>query len=159
MRLKEIIQNDDITIVPFRWYHPRSMRLRDFELKSYVDVPNYETQLRYYEAAQHSHTALLRGEMVASFGVHEVWPGVGEGWLITSHQVAHYPITLTRMTRRYLDIAARELQLHRLQITCNVNNQLAVRWASRLKFDREGLLRRYGPDGSDYIMLSRIFDE
>ena len=158
MLLKEIIQNDDIKIVPFEWQHPRMMDLREFELKTYVDLPDYEQHLRLFQSEPHSYTAILRGKVVASFGVHNMWPGAGEGWLLAGKQVNSYPITLTRMTRRYLDIAARDLLLRRLQITCNTKDELAVRWAIALKFDREGLLRKYGPDGSDYVMFSRIYE-
>jgi hypothetical protein len=157
--LDEIVKSDNLKIVPFRWYHPRSMDLRDFDLVAYQEMDDYEGMLRYYEIEPFSFTAILDGKMVACFGSHILWDGVSESWLIGSKQLNSVPITLTRMCRRYLDVVARELQLNRMQITCNTKDELAVRWAIALKFEREGLLRHYGPCGSDYIMFSRIYDE
>jgi hypothetical protein len=56
---------------------------------------------------------------------------------------------------RYFDIAMADLKLRRLQITVNVNDGLAIRYANALKFRREGLLIGYGPDGADHEMLAR----
>jgi hypothetical protein len=157
--LSEIVKSDNLKIVPFRWYHPRSMDLRDFDLAAYQNLEDFETSLRYYETEPFSFTAVLGGKMVACFGSHEMWDGVTESWLIGSKQLNIVPITLTRMCRRYLDVVAREKRLHRMQITCDKKDKVAVRWAIALKFEQEGLLRKYGPDGSDFIMFSRIYDE
>lgn len=157
--LAEIVKSDNLKIVPFRWYHPRSMDLREFDLLAYQNIENYEDMLRYYETEPFSFTAILGGKMVACFGSHEMWDGVTESWLIGSKHLNSVPITLTRMCRRYLDVVAREKRLHRMQITVDTQDKVAVRWAIALKFEQEGLLRKYGPHGSDFIIFSRIYDE
>lgn len=157
--LDEIVKSDNLKIVPFRWYHPRSMALREFDLLAYQNIENYEDMLRYYETEPFSFTAILGGNMVACFGSHEMWDGVTESWLIGSKHLNSVPITLTRMCRRYLDVVAREKRLHRMQITVDTQDKVAVRWAIALKFEYEGLLRKYGPHGSDFIIFSRIYDE
>ena len=48
------------------------------------------------------------------------------------------------------------MYLHRLQFTVHSYNTQAVRWADVLQFEKEGLLRMYGPDKCDYLMLSKI---
>lgn len=155
--LAEIVRSDNLKIVPFRWYHPRSMDLREYDMLAYSEFPDFEDHLRYYETEPFSFTAIHRGKMVACFGSNVVWPGVSESWLIGSNHLNLFPLTLTRMCRRYLDVTAREMKLHRMQITCNTNDKLAVRWAIALQFEQEGLLRQYGPCGSDYIMFSKVY--
>jgi len=59
---------------------------------------------------------------------------------------------------RYFNQIAITLKLRRLQITVDERNIVAIRWARMLKFSREGVLRKYGPGGVDYLMMSRIFE-
>jgi len=59
---------------------------------------------------------------------------------------------------RYFNQIAVTLKLRRLQITVDERNIVAIRWARMLKFSREGVLRKYGPSGVDYLMMSRIFE-
>jgi len=155
--IPEIIQSEKIKIVPFRWYHPRAMDLRPFDLEAYEHLPDLEQSLKYYETEEHSYTAFLDGKPVCAFGSHILWNGVSESWMMTGHQIEKRPITITRMCRRYFDYVARELLLHRMQITCNCNDLLAMRFAIALGFQEEGLLKKYGPDGSDYVIFARLY--
>ena len=47
--------------------------------------------------------------------------------------------------------------IHRLQINVNRQNCLAYKWAKKCYFTEEGLLREYGPDRSDFYIMSRLF--
>jgi len=156
--IPEIIDSDHVKIVPFRWYHPRAMDLRPFDLKTYELVPDFEDNLKYYQNEEHSYTAFLDNKPVCCFGSHILWNGVSESWLLTSYDIEKRPITITRMCRRYFDYVARELRLHRMQITCNTNDLLAMRFAIALKLDKEGVMKKYGPDGSDYAVFARTYD-
>ena len=53
--------------------------------------------------------------------------------------------------------AAKELSLHRLQVTVSSRNVRAVKWIKSLYFKEEGILKNYGIDKSDYIMFARLF--
>jgi hypothetical protein len=159
MDFSSILTNKNVTLMPFRWYHPRAMNLRRFDREAYANLPNFDERLRYYETQPHSYTAFVRGKPASCFGVHEIWPGVGEGWLITDEIVAKFSVTLTRSTMRYFNLIAIEKKLHRIQLTVNTKDLLAVRWAHALKFEQEGVMRKYGPDQTDYLMMSRTSDE
>ena len=153
----DVSTHPGVNIVDFSVRHLSGMTLRPQSRISFDHIPNYPDKLRAVEHTKWSHTAVVTGDIVCCFGVIELWPGLGEAWMLTSDKVKRYPISLTRGARRYFDAAARDLQLRRLQITTNVNDELAVRWANRLNFTQEGLLRRYGPDGSDHFMHSRMY--
>lgn len=155
----DFLNNPDVKVVPFRWYHPRMMELRKTDLAYYSDLDDFEDRLRGVEREKHSYTATYRNQMACCFGTRLLWPGAAESWFIGSKLIDTAPITLTRSCRRYMDYIAREQRLKRMQITCDTQDELAVRWAIALKFQREGLLRRYGPSGSDHIMFARIYDE
>lgn len=100
-------------------------------------------------------TAFLRGKPVVCFGVIPVWNGVAEAWFIADDIARGEPLALTRMTRRFLDIAEISLRLHRLQITVRTTHKQAIAWAKALKFENEGTMRKYGPDGVDYFFMAR----
>lgn len=147
----------EFTFVPFHWAHPYNMELREFDRKPFDEVPGYNDMLKVYAQQPHAYTGLYGGEMVCCFGAVEIVPGVAEMWLLTSHHVERIPISLTRSAIRYHNHIAIEMQLHRLQMTVEVENLFAVRWASALKFTREGRLRKYGATGQDYFMYARLF--
>ena len=156
--MPEINQSRHVKIMPFRWYHPRAMALREFDLKSYELMPGFEDNLKQYQNEKHSYTAFLDNKPVCCFGSHILWDGVSESWMLTSYDIEKRPITITRMCSRYFDYIARDLRLHRMQITCNTNDLLAIRFAIALKLDKEGVMKGYGPDGSDYAIFARTYN-
>jgi RimJ/RimL family protein N-acetyltransferase len=87
-----------------------------------------------------------------------MWPGVSEAWMITSIEFPNISVTVTRAAIRYFDKVAIEHQLKRLQITVDVENELAMRWAKVLKFTPEGVMRKYGAGGIDHMMFARIYE-
>mgnify|MGYP003671506105 CR=1 FL=1 len=64
---------------------------------------------------------------------------------------------LTRAARRLFVKLGPHLNLRRLQIVVDVNREKAVQWADFLGFKREGVMKRYGPEGHDYYMYARIY--
>jgi len=158
MNFHSILTNKNVSLMPFRWYHPRAMNLRKFDRLAYVELPDFDLRLQNYETEPHCYTAFLKHKPFCCFGVQEIWPGIGEGWLITDKMVEQLVVTLTRSTTRYFNLIAIERRLHRIQLTINTNDLLAVRWAHALKFTNEGLMRKYGPDGADYLMMSKVFE-
>jgi hypothetical protein len=153
--ISDIVNSPDVKFVKFHWAHPLNVKLR-FHAQNYFDnIPNYINVLKLYSAEKWSHTALYKGEMALFFGVCKLWPGVAEAWMLTTPVVEGHGVKMLRGAMRYFDKAMREMKLHRMQITVNVNDRVAIRYANALKFEREGLLTGYGPDGSDHEMLAR----
>jgi hypothetical protein len=153
-----LCSNGGVSIVPFHWGHAYMADLRPID-RQYIDlIPNYKHHLQVAAAAGIACTAMLRGKIACCFGVNELWPGVGEGWMLTTDHVNTAPVSLTRGAYRYFNLIATELVLHRLQLTVNMDNDLAIRWADALQFAPEGLLRNYGPDGADYRMYARYYN-
>lgn len=131
--------------------------LRSFDAQFMELVPGYSDSLKAASATGIACTAMLRGKIACCFGVNKLWPGVGEGWMLTTNHVATAPVSLTRGAYRYFNLIATDMVLRRLQLTVNVENDLAVRWADALQFTPEGLLKNYGPDGANYRMYARYY--
>lgn len=152
-----ILRNENVSLVPFHWAHPEAMDLRPHDRVYYDCIPNFREYLKLYMASGNALTAVVPEGMACCFGVNAMWPGIAEGWMLTSHLVDGYPVSLTRSTTRYFNRIATEMKLKRLQLTVNATNVVAVRWANALGFTREGVLRSYGADGADHIMFARIY--
>jgi RimJ/RimL family protein N-acetyltransferase len=56
-----------------------------------------------------------------------------------------------------MELAADELNLHRLHVTVSAQNVRAVKWIEHIYFKREGVLKKYSFNKKDMIMYSRLF--
>ena len=110
-------------------------------------------------AAQAKHgnafTAILHGTPVACFGSVRIWNGVEEMWLLMEERGREAAVSLTKAAIAYRDFRVISGNLHRLQITVRCEDIRAVRWARAIGFNIDGMMMRYGPDGSDYYLMSR----
>ena len=127
----------------------------DVNLARYHD--DYLSILRQYANSGIAYTGISQGKVYAMFGVYEFWKGSAEGWLIPSKNLRQKTIPFHRTALRFFELAAERMRIKRLQFTIHSQNVQALKWAERCYFDFEGTMRRYGPDGSDYKIYSRLF--
>lgn len=108
-------------------------------------------QAKYGDA----YTAIMHGTPVACLGSVRIWTGVEEMWLLMEERARQYAKTLTRAAIAYRDFRVISGNLHRLQITVRCEDMRAVKWGLRIGFSIDGMMKSYGPDGSDYYLMSR----
>jgi RimJ/RimL family protein N-acetyltransferase len=101
-------------------------------------------------------TAFRHNRAVAIIGVVNIWPGVGEMWSVFDEEARSIPATMLRAGKGFGDIAIRYLQLHRLQITVRTDDNRAFRYAKAIGFETESVMRKYGPDQIDYLLMARF---
>lgn len=94
--------------------------------------------------------------IVAAAGVHILWGGVAEGWIVMSKHGYSAPKTVARYTDRLFDGIMADNELWRIQASVSASDTKALRFASWLGFEDEGLMKKYGPDGSDYRRVARF---
>lgn len=94
---------------------------------------------------------------VVCAGIIVLWPGLGEGWAYTSGWVWDHPVTFYRNFKRVMEHAAKEANLARLQVSVAENHFVSRLWLLRMGYQEEGLMRKYGPEGADYVRMARIF--
>jgi hypothetical protein len=99
-------------------------------------------------------TVLTHGKPTAIFGIVPIWDGLAEIWLIPDESLRIYPLFMTKAARTFIDICMISKCLHRLQITVRCDHRQAVGWARTIGFTQEGTLSKYGPDQSDFFMMS-----
>lgn len=108
---------------------------------------------------QTSYTALWDGKIVGVGGASMMWKGVYEFWLILTKDSnlngAHGIIAFDAI-RKKIDEIIEDNDIKRAQATARLDFPKAIKMLEALGFQREGLLRRYTPDGASVYRYSRI---
>ena len=95
--------------------------------------------------------ALMDGsEIVAVTGLAPLWDVVAEAWFLPTREVKNKKLRTIRLVRKEFDAAIKRLKLRRVQAIVRSDFKDAHKLAKFLGFESEGLMRKYGPDGSDY---------
>lgn len=151
------VRTPGFRLIPFQPEHATMMQLRSVEA-GYRERFAAETWAALQARPRQGpcFTALLHGSPIAAFGLVRMWPGVAEAWMLTDEAIKRHGLPLTRAARKFFACAEQSERLHRLQITCDVRFFGAVEWAQVVGFRVEARLHRYGPDGTDHVMLVRL---
>jgi len=143
----------DIEIIPFKAEHFDQIELRP-EDEYTRTLPGYRDELEVLAEQGYSCTVLVDGVITGMGGIKRYHNGVGEGWVVFPAEAERYKWQIVRMTREALH--KYEQGFHRVQAVARCNWNAAIHFLQILGFEIEGTLRKYGPDGSDYYMMSRI---
>ena len=95
-------------------------------------------------------------QRVVAAGVILYWQGVGEVWMYLSEWIYKHPQQFCRISKRQLNTVIKENDLHRIQAPICSDMPINIAFAEAMGFTKEATLRKYGPDGKDYIMYSLI---
>ena len=136
-------------IVPFKKEHLYNINLAFEMTKAGKDLlGNYNDVIGY--------TGLEGDTVLATGGVHRMWEGVGEAWLLVGKEGYEKPKTVARYTDYLFQHIQEEHGLFRIQASVSVIDEVANRYAQWLGFKKEGIMEKYGLDGSDYIRYARV---
>lgn len=145
-------------LIDWRPIHLQMIELNEFDARTVHVFDGFSEYINAYATHGIAYTAIVDGRVLGMFGIYQLWSGVGEAWLIPSRHIQQKTFSFHRAALRFFDYVPKKMKLKRLQITVCSSNGLADRWANRCYFNREGLLKRYGPEGSDYWMYARLYD-
>lgn len=110
-----------------------------------------------YETPGMAFTLLLDRTPIVSGGVILLWNGVGEGWVMSSKRIFEYKFTAASLIKRRLDLICENNKIWRLQTSVKAKFTTGIRFATWLGLTKEGLMRKFGPDGSDYYKMAKIY--
>jgi len=146
----------DCQIVP---YHPallQMMDLREPDRMFFDHIPQFEQVIAAYNEMGPAYVGCHRGKPIIIFGCIKLWPGVCELWMLTDTAITSVVRPFWTSAPRLIDILMDELSIVRAQCTVCARNPPAIRFIKALGFVEEGLLKCYGPDGSDFYMFGRL---
>lgn len=144
--------------VPQRW---RRARLNDLDsMGGDGFAPGIQDRIKdlWTEPEMHllGRTLVHEGRPIAVVGISMYWEGVAYAWAFVSPEVGKHRKSFIRGTKDLIHWAMDAFKLHRLQATCVTDPPLFYRTLEVLGFEREGLMRRYGLDGSDHYLYAFV---
>ena len=150
------INYPDDKLIDFKLHHYEHLELNKFDLKNLDDFPDYRSHFASFAEQGLAYTIIISGKISGVFGVFELWPGVYEFWMVPGKDLKKNTIAFHRRALAFFDYFWANTKPNRVQFTVCSLNFHADRWAKRCYFEREAVLKKYGPDGSDYFMYARI---
>ena len=105
-----------------------------------------------------SYTLLVDNIPVLAGGVYPLWDGVAEGWVLSSKRILNYKIKAAGSVKKRLDLICINNNIWRLQTSVKEGFHTGVRFAEWLGLKKEGLMQKYGPDGTNYFRMAKIYE-
>jgi len=128
---------------------PRLIFQADTSIRSRVSVGIYTDKSRAFVADN--------GQVLAIVGATLLWPGVYEFWGFTSDIPNKYKVQFARLLLEHLTFFCIDNNVKRAQMVVREGYFAEMKFAEHLGFQREGLMRCYGPEGASYYMYGRVF--
>ena len=148
---------ENAVLLPFRVAHLTGMQLNEIQRKSMDAVQNSYDLIEAQAAHGPAHTFMIDGFPLAAFGAVEVFPGIAEAWLLLDNRAGAYAVTVGRNSRLFFDQLGPALKLRRCQLSVDVTFASAIRYAEWCRFEIEGVMKNYGMDGQDNLLMARIY--
>ena len=137
---------------PFVWFIlEQGLNSEFLELK-----PEHKKYAFFLKEVGMSFTGLVNNKPIAAGGVFHLWDGVAEGWVLATKDIYKYPVFCAKHIKQRTEIILQANKIKRLQTSVKANCDVALRFAKWLGLKEEGLMKNYGPDGSDFIRFARI---
>ena len=156
IQIPKIRMSPDESIVSLRHDHLMKIDYNE-DTKEYIkNIPNYIDYLWANAEAGSSWAGIGRGKVVAAFGIKPIWNGLAEMWMIPGTDIGRHTISIVRGAKVLTNSAIKDYDLKRLQIGVRTENDTAFRFAKSLGFGVESVMKRFGPEWSDYYMMARF---
>ena len=105
-----------------------------------------------------SYTLLVDNNIILSGGIIPIWDGVAEGWVMSSKRVFDYKIKAASSVKKRLDYLCQNNKVRRLQTSVREDFLTGVRFAEWLGLQKEGLMKYYGLDGTNYWRMAKYYE-
>ena len=146
----------NISIVPFENEHAEKILDQGLNSDLLELKPEHRKYAYFLKEIGMSFTGLVNNRPIAAGGVFHLWDGVAEGWVLATKEIYKYPIFCAKHIKKRTEILLEANNIRRLQTSVKADCEVALRFAKWLGLKEEGLMKSYGPDGSDFIRFARI---
>ena len=104
-----------------------------------------------------AYTLFVNDKPIVAGGIIVIWQGVAEGWVMANRNIYDVKFLAAKEIKNRTDILCEKNKIKRLQTSVKASFTTGVRFASWLGLKKEGLMKNYGPDGSDYLRMAKIY--
>ena len=139
-----------ITIETFKLEHIQQMKLREHDAVSIEYVKTLEDAAAIFLRGP-AWTVRINGEIGGAGGFVSPWPGLAEGWILTTPLILRFPKVAYTLARRFLEMARKDMGFARIEATAPIAYTVAHRWLESLGFEKESIMYSYGPNGEDFV--------
>jgi len=101
-------------------------------------------------------TALIDDIILGVGGCIVFWPGMAQGWYALSNHAEYNKIGVVRCLKEMIDLAFKELNLHRLETTIRSDFVQAQKFIEYAGFEFEGTMRKYTEDKKDAYLYALV---
>ena len=102
-------------------------------------------------------TGMINGKPIFAAGMKLIWNGVAEGWVLATKEVWDHPLLVARAIKKDFARIAKENNINRVQSAIRADYTTGLKFAKWLGLEEEGLMKKFGFDGSDQYMYARLF--
>jgi hypothetical protein len=147
----------NLEIVPLLPAHIDMMEYR----KSDRPALDYFHELLHHPEDKYRAWAILNeeGNPVALGGFAFPWPKVADAFMTFSQEVENnheLAMAIFWRMKKIAKMAFDQYDLHRIEATAPYDKTDRARWLKNIGFKQEGCLKKYGPDGQDYVMFGMV---
>ena len=138
------------------------MRVLKLDKKTFYDSVSsdrfhiYGDVKLYKETIKHAYYIEQNKSVEALGGLFPWWDGVGEVWMIPADDIQISSIMFIKAMGRLIDNLIRDNNLWRIQATAEVGEEHHCRLLRVLGFEKEGLMRKFGPDKEDHFRYAKV---
>ena len=104
-----------------------------------------------------AYTLFVNNKPIVAGGIFILWQGVAEGWVLANQNIYDVKFLAAKEIKKRTDLLCKKNKINRLQTSVKAEFKTGVRFANWLGLEPEGLMRKYGPDGSDYLRMAKIY--
>ena len=147
-------------IVPYTKEHGKiilSYQMNHKILEADRKFINIEGDAMNLEENNLAFTGMVNKKPIFAAGMKMIWGQVAEGWVIATQDVWQHPIAVAKAIKKDFARVARENNITRVQSAIRKDFSEGQRFAEWLGLEKEGLMRKWGFDGSDQYMYARLF--
>jgi len=146
----------DVVIVPFENKHAEQILEQGLNSEFLELKPEHRKYAYFLKEVGMSFTGLVNNKPIAAGGVFYLWDGVAEGWVLATKEIYKYPIFCAKHIKQRTEIILKANKIKRLQTSVKADCDVALRFAKWMGLKEEGLMKSYGPDGSDFVRFARV---
>ena len=122
--------------------------------KNYINIAGNAKNLEQDDLA---FTGLIGKKPIFAAGMKMIWGQVAEGWVIATQDVWNHPLSVAKAIKKDFARVAKENNITRVQTSIRKDFEQGQRFAEWLGLENEGLMRKFGFDGTDQYRYARIF--
>ena len=147
-------------IVPYTAEHGQfilSCQMNHKVLEADKNYINIEGNAKNLEQDDLAFTGLVNNKPIFAAGMKMIWGQVAEGWVIATQDVWNNPLSVAKAIKKDFARIAKENNITRVQTSIRKDFEQGQRFAEWLGLENEGLMRKFGFDGTDQYRYARIF--